>query len=522
MLLSFLKDILTIFFGGILGLFYAGPTTTWYGGIFGMFRQLFDVPAYIELFQFYASDMTPGIWVGAIAIVIVILAALGALVWVIIHYGRRLVKRIIGDKVLNQDLVDEINTLKKELAKISREKDRILGLKVAYQGYDITEGDEEGEVDVKSEKKEGESRFYKLTEVDVKYEQKIDVPERNYDMEISLEAICDRFRNYAANNPDRPWRKLYYEPKIIRLFFSSLATTRLIILQGISGTGKTSLPECIGHFLDNPTTIASVQPSWRDRTEIFGYFNEFTKRFNETEVLKAMYDATYSEDVYLTVLDEMNIARVEYYFAELLSILEMPSREQWIVDLVPSGWPSDPKHVIKGRFKLPENMWYVGTANNDDSTFAISDKVYDRGMPININSKAAAFECPVTEKLPINYHHLENLFAKAMQEHKVSDENLKKFEDMDDYVIEHFRLAFGNRIVKQLKEFVPVYVACGGTEIDGLDYVLCNKILRKFESLNLAYIRDEVDDYIQYLSDQFGEENMNECKEYLLRLKKLF
>ena len=82
----------------------------------------------------------------------------------------------------------------------------------------------------------------------------------------------------------------------------------------------------MGKFLKNPVTIASVQPSWRDRTEIFGYFNEFTKRFNETEVLKKMYEATFKEEIFITVLDEMNIARVEYYFAELLSILEMPSR----------------------------------------------------------------------------------------------------------------------------------------------------------------------------------------------------
>ena len=67
-----------------------------------------------------------------------------------------------------------------------------------------------------------------------------------------------------------------------------------------------------------------------------------------------------------------------------------------------------------------------------------------------------------------------------------------------------------------------VYVACGGTEIDGLDYVLCNKILRKFESLNLAYIRDEIDAYIDYLNAEFGEENMTESKDYLIRLKKLF
>ena len=75
---------------------------------------------------------------------------------------------------------------------------------------------------------------------------------------------------------------LYYDIKTIRLFIAGMASTKLIILQGISGTGKTSLPYSFGKFLQKDTTIASVQPSWRDRTELFGYFNEFTKNFNET------------------------------------------------------------------------------------------------------------------------------------------------------------------------------------------------------------------------------------------------
>ncbi|HQC54529.1 MAG TPA: hypothetical protein PKX91_02260 [Clostridia bacterium] len=516
---NFVKDFLSIFFGGILGFFYSGPEVGNYGGIFGGLRQMFDVPKYIEVFSKYKDTLTAGAWVGAAFLILVVIAALVAIIWVGLFFGKRLWKKIVGDKVLNQDLLDEIDNLKRELIKVAREKDRILGLKIAYQGYDVTEG-EDGET-TSGAKKEGESRFYKLTEVDTFYNDP-EFVEREYENTWDLEELCDRFRNYACNNPDRPWRKLYYEPKIIRLYWASLSTTRLIILQGISGTGKTSLPECVGHFIKNDTTIASVQPSWRDRTELFGYFNEFTKRFNETEVLRALYESKYHEDVHFIVLDEMNIARVEYYFAEMLSILEMPSREQWVIDLVPSGWPSDPKFVEKGRFRLPDNVWYCGTANNDDSTFAISDKVYDRGMPININSKAAPFDAPLTEGMPVNYKYLEHLFQLAQEKYKVSDENMRKFEDMDDYVIEHFRLAFGNRIVKQLKEFVPAYVACGGTEIDGLDYVLCNKILRKFESLNLAYIRDEVDDYILYLDEHFGEENMTECKEYLLRLKKLF
>jgi hypothetical protein len=235
-----------------------------------------------------------------------------------------------------------------------------------------------------------------------------------------------------------------------------------------------------------------------------------------------MYEATYKEDVFLTILDEMNIARIEYYFAEMLSILEMPSRSEWVIDLVPSGWPDDPKHIVNGRFQLPENMWYVGTANNDDSTFAISDKVYDRALPINIDTKGVYFEAPYTEHLNLSYKHLERLFDEAKAKYKVSEENLKKIEVLDDYVIEHFRLAFGNRIVKQLRDFVPVYVACGGTEIDGIDYVLANKILRKFESLNLAFIRDEIEGLIAYLSELFGKENMLESKAYLARLQKLF
>ena len=84
--------------------------------------------------------------------------------------------------------------------------------------------------------------------------------------------------------------------------------------------------------------------------------------------------------------------------------------------------------------------------------------------------------------------------------------NLDKIELMDNYVIQHFRIAFGNRIVSHMKKFVPVYVACGGDEVDGVDYYIARKILRKFEQLNLAYIRDEIDGFIKFLDKEFGKE----------------
>ena len=83
-----------------------------------------------------------------------------------------------------------------------------------------------------------------------------------------------------------------------------------------------------------------------------------------------------------------------------------------------------------------------------------------------------------------------------------------------------------------MKKFVPVYKACGGDEVDGVDYFIAKKILRKFyfiakkilrkfEQLNIAYIRDEIDPYIEFLDKTFGKNKMKECIDYLLRLKKL-
>ena len=500
-----------VFLKAFLGAFYDKGI----GSIFWGFLHIFYNDGYREAFANYTSNFSGGEWAVAILFIVLIAAAIVAII-VLAILGLRKLARLSKAKVLPQDLVEECANLKKQLIKMSAEKDRILGMRVSDVGNYTGEEGEEGEEN-KEAAKAGESRFYKLTEIDKIY---ADYVPPVFDDEMTLTEFCDKFRNFACSR-----MRLFYQPRIIRLFVAGMSTSRLIILQGISGTGKTSLPHAMGIFLNNPTTIASVQPSWRDRTELFGYFNEFTKRFNETEVLKKMYEATWNDQIYLTVLDEMNIARVEYYFAEMLSILEMPSRDEWIVDLVPSGWPNDPLHIEKGRFKLPQNMWFIGTANNDDSTFAISDKVYDRAMPININSKGVAFEAEYQDPIFISYKHLEDEFHKAQEMYKVPQEILDKINKLDDYVIEHFRLAFGNRIVKQLKEFVPSYCGCcGGIEglLDGLDYVLCNKIFRKFESLNLSYIRDEIDGLILYLSELFGEDEMQESKEYINRLKKLF
>ena len=71
--------------------------------------------------------------------------------------------------------------------------------------------------------------------------------------------------------------KLYYTPEIIRRFVAGMAASKLLILEGISGTGKTSLPYSFSRYMENPATIVSVQPSYRDRTEILGYLTNFQR-----------------------------------------------------------------------------------------------------------------------------------------------------------------------------------------------------------------------------------------------------
>jgi hypothetical protein len=199
----------------------------------------------------------------------------------------------------------------------------------------------------------------------------------------------------------------------------------------------------------------------------------------------------------------------------------MPSQDEWIVELTPSAWSSDPKRIKSGKLKIAPNVWYIGTINNDDSTFMVTDKVYDRAMPIDINDKGTPFEPIPTQAMDINYSYLDALYKSAMNDNQISDETLDKIEKMDDYVIQHFRIAFGNRIVAHMKKFVPVYVECGGNEVDGVDYFIAKKILRKFEQLNISFIRDEIDGFIKFLDVTFGKGKMKECTEFLLRLKKL-
>lgn len=517
---------------------------------------ILDIQFYQKLASSYYKDLSPVGWVAYIVTHILIYLLI-ALVLYLLFKGLKVAFRFKVPVVKYEQMKDEVVTLKREIMKANYEKDKILAMKVSEMGLKVNEEllesnpglkemysgaenpdnmtDEEIEAKmmkeagkqatadgaVDEEKKPvdkvvvGELRFPRLSSVDRMYLAP-DYKPYDYDKTITLEEVCINFRNFAASK-----LHLYYDLELIKQAFATFGAAKMLILQGISGTGKTSLPYGLGQWLQNPSLICSVQPSWRDRTELFGYYNDFTKKYTETDFLKTLYEAQYYDDMKLVILDEMNIARVEYYFAEMLSILELPREDERYISVVSSQADNDPAKMIEGKVWIPSNVFYVGTINNDDSTFAVSDKVYDRAIPIDLDARAEAFDAPDTEPIRLSYTHMAEMYEEAKQKYPVSDEYLLELDKLDQYLIEHFRLTFGNRIMRQIKAFVPCYIACGGTEIDGIDFMFAKKILRKFESLGLGFIRDELDGLIIYLNNAFGEENFGISKEYLLRLKKM-
>ena len=497
-----------------------------FSSFFNFINYLFNFPMRMEIIQSYDDGFTTKGWIMLVLTEIVLVALCILLIILICKLLRRIFRFRVPVKKYDE-LVKQVKSLQRDLLRANYEKDKLLEMRVGELGVpreELEEEPEEGEQEdfVPSSNRNtfrspcvdpGESRFFRLTSVDNFYKTEYQPPV--YDEGITLAQLCEQFRMYAASQ-----LHLYYDLDMMRYFIASMGTARIVILQGISGTGKTSLPYAFGKFVQKDTTVVSVQPAWRERTELYGYYNEFTKKYTETDFLRAIYEANFYRDPHIVILDEMNIARVEYYFAEMLSILEMPRKEEWKVDMVAAMWDNDPCLIQDGTVQIPDNVWFVGTINNDDSTFAVADKVYDRAIPIDLDSRAEPFECELTDPIYISTDYLNRLFDEAKAAYVLSDEMIGKLEEMNAYIIKNFRLAFGNRIMKQIRDFVPCFIACGGTEQQAVDFIVAKKVLRKFESLSLGFMKDELTKLNNYLDRLFGKNNMPICKEYVEFLKK--
>ena len=334
----------------------------------------------------------------------------------------------------------------------------------------------------------------------------------------TLEDFCLDLQGYLCYT-----KELYYDIGMIRAFVAGMASSRLIILQGLSGTGKSMMPRAVSNFISTEAKFTPVQSTWRDRSDLLGYYNDFTKDFKETDFLKNLYAASYSDKVNMMVLDEMNLSRIEYYFADFLSVMEFPA-DQWQIKVyeAKSGQPL-PKCLKDGYITVPTNTWFIGTANTDDSTFTITDKVYDRAVVIDFRERSDPFYAERNPKaIEMSAEHLQELFDEAISvpEFNLDENDAMKFASICDFALKAFEINFGNRIVKQIDTYVPVFVAAGGTKEEALDQLFAAKILRKLEGSYEDYVKEGLVQLLKLVRQTYGSGVFVETEAAITRLNK--
>ena len=312
---------------------------------------------------------------------------------------------------------------------------------------------------------------------------------RKYDSDVNMQnkgfrdvlpGNMQEFAVYMQRKMASSGKPFYYDLDTVRIFIAGLSMSNISILQGISGTGKTSLPrefakaiiseamEYRGNNAENtpnaPYRICAVQSGWRDNMDLMGYYNSFEHKYKETDFFKALYLANlpkYKDTLFFIILDEMNLSRPEHYFADFLSLLEQEEDERYITINAPDEVL--PKQIVQGKLRVPSNVRFIGTANHDETTLEFAPKTYDRSNLMEM-PKNKQTNIPKTDgAYNISYTWLKKQFLVAKDSYQAEYEKFKKFinsKEMRELLMEK-GIGVGNRFEDQAERFICTFVASG-------------------------------------------------------------
>ncbi|GCF71479.1 DUF3578 domain-containing protein [Bacillus paranthracis] len=348
----------------------------------------------------------------------------------------------------------------------------------AYIAYDANKMPSEKEL---IEDLEEMLRYYEgfitYKEKGTKYEM---IYERK-EVHLDQQSIIDHVYSYIQS------KGFYYKEKELVNFFLSLKTKPFVILSGISGTGKTKIvqwfAESLGATEENGQfTLIPVRPDWSDSSDLLGYVN-LQGEFQERPLIKVLENADANPNrPYFVVLDEMNLARVEYYFSDFLSVIE--SRKWKDGKIVTS--PVLPESITNKHITIPSNVYIIGTVNMDETTHPLSKKVLDRANTIEFNTVSLDyfnFLMDVEEKeaeivsnrsLETEYLHLKECF----KENEDLVRNISNLLIKINKILESVGAQVGYRIRDEIC-FYMVYNEQGKllSFDEALDYQIYQKIL---------------------------------------------
>jgi len=334
----------------------------------------------------------------------------------------------------------------------------------------------------------------------------------------NLNQLINFVVDYARNSR----LHLSYTPEDIATFVAGLGASKLSVLQGMSGTGKTSLPKIFSEAVYGNCEIIEVESSWKDKNELLGYYNEFSMKYTPKKFTLALYKAALNPEIFTFILlDEMNLSRIEYYFSDFLSLMENEEnqREIKLINICLSRKEAEQEleylALSDGNtLKVPKNVWFIGTANRDESTFVISDKVYDRAHTMNFTKRAPKvrnYSEPMAKQF-YDYQTIQQLLVDAKKQGNFDAENSELIKSVE-VLLAPFNISFGNRILKQIEEFVNIYKACFSgedVESEAVEKILLSKVVAKLETKTL--------DDKEKLEQEFAKLKLHQCAAFIRRL----
>ena len=441
-------------------------------------------------------DDTFGFVFGALLLALILYVLVGTFVWAIIGLINYCLKR--KPKSINDLDEEESEKEKEEKRKEEEEKADLANsfsdvneaIKGAANAGFITGTSSQGAV-LSKELGPKEVVFKNLVSID---NQNLGFSSLSDSEGISLKDLINRLQGYLATK-----EHLYYDKK---------EASKFIILEGISGTGKSSLPRYFAKFIGEEAYFEAIQVTYKEKSDLLGFYNELTGKYNETPFLENLYRASYeTSKMNIVVLDEMNISRVEYYFADFLSVMEFPETERRIsLTLLPDDYDA-PENLEKGELILSPNTYFIGTANKDDSTFTITDKVIDRAIVIDFENTQKELDFDEEfEPISLSYEKLKSLFIDAEDAYKFKPSDRKKFLSLVDFMSTELDITIGNRIIRQLDKMVPIYLAMEINYEECVDNLFASKILRKLESRYDSSLRSGLLKLNKLLDELYGKD----------------
>lgn len=288
-------------------------------------------------------------------------------------------------------------------------------------------------------------------------------------------------------------KNLNYNHKELINFHLAMKTDGLVILGGMSGTGKSQLVRAYAEALGlekDQLLFLPVSPSWMDESELLGHFDEYTQTYRRpsNSFLDVLTDAQENpEQTYIVCFDEMNLAKTEHYFSSFLSILENDYEDRELV-LYPKQFEETVrKHIdIPPTIHIGRNIFFVGTVNFDESTFVLSDKVLDRASIINLKVKefSQLFLNTGTQAIGNSIQKTSlQTFVTNKRTKSLSDSELKFLWDLHSLLQEvDYQLGIGPRLIWQFNHYIGNLSSIHSDDMsrsDAIDYLVVQKVIPK-------------------------------------------